>query len=156
MFEFNGLITGNCKNFLINRQVRNQTIASAITCLLFTPVVIALSVLIDIAFLILMIPLSMLVLFSLIKPGKKTQKSFLPICIRIDSDEGIIVRTTDNDKTVRSISSIKCIEDYGDWYYFVFNYESRDPYFVCQKDLLSIGRIEELEKLFGDKIIRKI
>ena len=155
MFEFNGPITGNCKRFLINRQIKNQTVASTSVCLLFIPIVVSLSVFIDTIILILLIPLLMLVIFSLIKPGEKTQKNIVPICVCIDCEEGVIIRSTANGKTERSLSSIKCIEDYGDWYYFVFNYESRDPYFVCQKDLLSIGEIEEFEKLFDDKIIKK-
>ena len=47
------------------------------------------------------------------------------------------------------------IIDYGEWYYVKFNLGDRDPYFVCQKDLLKNGTIEEFEALFEGKIERK-
>ena len=53
----------------------------------------------------------------------------------------------------RMLNSVKEILDYGEWYYFIFNYEDRDPYFVCQKDLLTQGTLEEFEALFEGKIV---
>ena len=156
MIEFTGQISGQCKKFILKRQVRNQTIASAISCLLAAPFVIAMSVYIDKLFSIFFIPLFMLISFSLIKPSNKTQKTFLPIRVYIDLEEEIVVRVTENNKVDLSLSSVKRIEDYGDWYYFVFNYDSRDPYFICQKELLSLGTIEEFERLFEGKIIIKV
>ena len=50
------------------------------------------------------------------------------------------------------ISSICQIVDYGEWYYLVFDYGDKDLYFVCQKDLLTGGTIEEFENIFEGKI----
>ena len=46
--------------------------------------------------------------------------------------------------------------DYGECYYFKFNFGERDRFFVCQKSLLTEGTIEEFEELFEDVIVRKI
>ena len=156
MIEFNGQISGKCKDFMINRQIRNQTIALSISCLLFAPIVILMSILVDKLFLMFFVPLFLLIALSFIKPGEKVQKTFLPIRVYVDFEEKIVVRVTENGKIVRLLSSVKRIEDYGDWYYFVFNYEGRDPYFVCQKNLLSVGTISDFEKAFADKITSKV
>ena len=54
------------------------------------------------------------------------------------------------------IDDVKKIIDYGEFYDFVFTFSARDIYFVCQKDLLVCGTIEEFESLFEGKIERRI
>ena len=69
MIEFNGQISGKCKDFMINRQIRNQTIALSISCLLFSPIVILMSILVDKLFLIFfVIFLSMFFSFQMLIP----------------------------------------------------------------------------------------
>ena len=54
------------------------------------------------------------------------------------------------------VKAITKVEDYGEYYYlFVHRWESTHG-IVCQKDLLVEGTLEEFEKLFAGKIIRKI
>ena len=55
----------------------------------------------------------------------------------------------------KNLSNVKKVVDMGEWYkiYFYFPYKSN--LFICQKDLLVKGTIEEFEELFSDKIIRK-
>lgn len=56
------------------------------------------------------------------------------------------------------ISGIKQIEDYGEFYrikLYVVSYVGSDfNIFICQKDLLTKGTLEEFEKMFDNKIVR--
>ena len=79
----------------------------------------------------------------------------MPICVFVNLEEETIVRQCENgNEAFHMISTIKSVEDYGEWYYFIFNYADRDPYFICQKSLLSKGTIEKFEELFADKIVK--
>ena len=50
------------------------------------------------------------------------------------------------------VNSVTRVLDYGEWYYLLFEFDSRDIYFVCQKSLLTKGSLEEFEALFEGKI----
>ena len=52
------------------------------------------------------------------------------------------------------LEDIKEIHDYGDFYSFMFTNGQYTPHFVCQKDLLAKGTIEDFETLFEGKIIK--
>ncbi len=155
MIEFRGELTGECKRFLLRRQIRNQSIVSAIVFVLFSIPMVVLAVSDDPIWLLGFIPLIMLMILSVITPSKKDQKKFMPICVCIDlEEETIVVHHSETSERFRMISAVKCVEDYGEWYYFVFNYENRAPYFVCQKSLLQKGTLEQFEEIFQYKITR--
>lgn len=51
---------------------------------------------------------------------------------------------------------VKRIIDYGYFYVFIFYFPNLDKRFICQKDLIVKGTIEEFEQIFEDKIVRKV
>lgn len=55
----------------------------------------------------------------------------------------------------KSVSRVKRVIDCGEWYYIIFKFGDIGNSWVCQKDLLIQGTIEDFEKLFEGKIIRK-
>ena len=67
----------------------------------------------------------------------------------------MIVRQHTKGETHRSINSVTRVLDYGEWYYLLFEFDSRDIYFVCQKSLLTKGSLEEFEALFEGKIEKR-
>ena len=155
MIEFKGELTGACKKFLLRWQSRNQTIVTLIVVALFSIPTVFLAVSWNPAISIFFIPYAMLILFSLLPPGKSAQKIFMPKRVFIDLEEGTIVHECEKTERFHMLTSVKQVIDYGEWYYFKFNYEDRDPYFVCQKSLLTQGTLEEFESLFADKLIKK-
>ena len=50
------------------------------------------------------------------------------------------------------LNEVKRVYDYRCWYYLEIDFG--DPYFICQKDLLTEGTLEEFEALFEGKIVR--
>ena len=153
MIEFKGEITGRCKKFLMAKQIKIQTTATSITIALFLIPLILVAYYWNVIALIFLIPLALLLVFSLMPPGKNAQKLFIPKRVYIDTTEETIVNECEKMERFRMLNSVKEILDYGEWYYFIFNYEDRDPYFICQKDLLTQGTLEEFEALFEGKIV---
>ena len=66
-----------------------------------------------------------------------------------------VVCESEADYKETEIEDIKKIVDYGDFYRIVFYFPNLNARFICQKDLITQGSIEEFEERFSDKIIRK-
>ena len=156
MIEFKGTLCGRSKRFIIVNQVKGQLLAVLIAAVIFaTPVVVGsildkwnmISTLVVTAFCVMLI-------ISLIPPGKQAQRGFVPKRIFIDLEERTLVHECEEQERFHMIDSVKTVVDYGEWYHIKFYYQDRDPYFVCQKSLLSQGTIEEFEALFDGKIVR--
>ena len=54
----------------------------------------------------------------------------------------------------RKLEDVKSIIETENFYYFNF-YLPYAMNFLCQKDLIALGTIEEFEEIFKDKIVRK-
>ena len=55
----------------------------------------------------------------------------------------------------RDMVDVKKVYDYGEYYFITFYFPAKSQQFICQKDLLVSGTIEEFEDLFAGKIVRK-
>lgn len=55
----------------------------------------------------------------------------------------------------KPICNVKKVIDTGELYYLIFKFGDITNSWICQKDLLIQGSIEEFEKLFEDKIVRE-
>lgn len=54
----------------------------------------------------------------------------------------------------KSITSVKKVVKFGDLYYIIFKFGDYNNSWICQKNLIVKGTIEEFEKMFEGKIIR--
>lgn len=92
--------------------------------------------------------------FVLLSLKTKETSYAMPNLIQINDEKELIVKCK-NMQFKKNIDEIKCVYDYGKWYLLKtkkFTYVTK---FVLQKDLITVGTIEEFEKLFEDKIIKK-
>ena len=94
----------------------------------------------------LSIPLTLLMSWS-------TRKDQLPYLIRIEKSE--IYAEIGRGAGSRTLDDIKVILDYGEFYDIIFYFPNKVLNCICQKNLIVEGTIEEFEKLFEDKIVRK-
>ena len=154
MIEFNGYLSGSAEKHF-KRQERKLTVVVLVTTFcIFLPVAIYLSLTTE--NLIFVLALVFGVLFMsvlLIFPSKKVSKELLTK--RIYTDEEFIVFETDKSEGYRRIEDASCVIDHGEFYEIVYPYGKKTNNFMCQKDLLCVGTIEEFELLFESKIIRK-
>jgi len=77
-----------------------------------------------------------------------------PFVDMLIDDEKIIYNDGADSKEM-PISEVVKVRDYGHAYYLRFKKQPDAKWWICQKDLLTEGSIEEFEALFEGKIIRK-
>ena len=75
----------------------------------------------------------------------------LPYKMTVDLDEGTVIFNSKKREDFMMINDIDEIYDFGEYYQI----EDISYMFFCQKDLLVQGTLEEFEKAFEGKIIRK-
>ena len=155
MIEFKGYLSGAAEKHFHKKVINfGQNIALASASLLL-PLVIRISLhtkdwpgLGLYCTLLLIIPL-----LARIPKSRKEKAAITPKRIYIEEDTIVCVA----DKYVESklLSDVKQVRDFGAFYDVVFPFGKYSEKFVCQKDLLTIGTLEDFEKLFEGRIVRK-
>ena len=59
-------------------------------------------------------------------------------------------------KILRDISDVTKVKDFGSYYCLYFSFGKQIWGWICQKDLLIEGSLEEFETLFEDRLVRRI
>lgn len=164
MLIFDFELQGEIKSYLIKKQKRGMVIVALITALLFfIPALIIgiiwyknpIALLISIGLFIFSI--LFFICFSLWNNPFNAFYKSIPDKITIDEKDGIIETTGIGQYSYKcfELSEIKEIMDFGSWYEIRFYYPKGSMFFICQKDLIVEGSIEQFEKLFKEKIINK-
>lgn len=78
----------------------------------------------------------------------------IPLCIKIEEEK--ISGNYKNGYRMRNVGDVKKVVDYGVFYDIIFYFPNKWGNCVCQKDLIVKGTLEDFEKLFEGKIVRKI
>ena len=93
---------------------------------------------------------------SWVLPKSKKEKNDLITC-KVFTDKEYIVAVSGNGNEVsKLVSSTKQLNDYDDFYELVFPLSAGiSDKFICQKNLLTKGTLEEFEALFEGKVVRK-
>lgn len=156
MIEFCGELSSECKQYMIKNETKNAFIGALIVSVLFSIIIIILAFLWEwIAILFIIIPI-LLVIFQIIPHTKKSLSLMIGLIVpkKLNISEGLIDIECERQSEIRSMSNVKKVLDLGEWYHIQF-YFPKSAHFVCQKDLITKGTIEEFEKLFEGKIVRK-
>ncbi|MBQ5725744.1 MAG: hypothetical protein IIV80_06295 [Clostridia bacterium] len=160
MIEFNGKVSKQCRRHIQKQEGLAGLFAGVTVLIIFIiPVIILL-----IKFLIIpwYITLALCVPFAIFYVaatyfapfGKSTEKLIIPLRIVI-SDDRTIASHGEKFHLICSIDDVTMVVDMGEWYHISFGKKLGLGRFVCQKDLLVQGTIEDFEKLFEGKLIRK-
>ncbi len=153
MIEFNGYLTGKSQKFFCKQIVKLQQKFMAVAfivglLILYMAFYFLFNIIVEPIAVILTIILSALALLLPNIQTKKEKEKITPQKVYIEND--MIVSKSNAMVDTRFMKDVKEVRDYGEFYYFVFKaYSYR---FVCQKDLLTQGSIEEFESLFAGKI----
>ena len=157
MIEFNGNLSQKCKDFILRMDAKKDQRIVLPLLIIATPILVSGIFLWEFDVIISIGIWVGLFLFWLVAgiPRKKDNTGLLfPTAIRIK--DGFIYAENDNKLQLAvGISSAYELVDRGDFYFIkVGNSLYTDPRFVCQKDLLVNGTIEQFENLFEGKITR--
>lgn len=151
MFEFHGELSNKNKAFI-------DSFASHITfyCFAFVSIILSIaSIVVGIVF-HWMSFFGLICAFGIFMIGKLSKDTgHHPIHIII-SDETIELYCDDYFYEKKQLYDVKKIIDFGDYYWFKFCFPCWAKEYVCQKDLLTVGTIEDFEKFFEGQIVRKI
>lgn len=153
MIEFKGNLSEEAKRFIL----KNENYTSAVVTIIVALVLSILTIFVAlVTYKIVMMFIIVWILMAILGciPYKKTVYQLVPDSILIE-DEMIYLNNKSSGET-RKISEVKKIIDMGDWYYFIFYFPHKKLLFLCQKDLLIEGSLEEFERLFDGKIVRQV
>lgn len=103
-----------------------------------------------IASMYLAIPIICGILFS----RKKSRKKMITKKIIIRDD--LITAITDTQPLTKNVSDVKQVKEYRDFYAITFRFGNLSNTFICQKDLLVKGTLDEFDELFIEKLVLKI
>lgn len=154
MIEFNGCLTGASEKFLFEKLIKSFQISTIFAFTMVLPFIILLVKTFQALFILYIyfaFFLGLMILYRIIIP--KAIKSGIPKRISIMDNKMVCVSDDFTEK--RSIELVKKVYDYGEFYFISFYFGKTSCYFICQKSLLTQGTIEDFEKLFDGKIVRK-
>lgn len=156
MIEFNGYLTNSAqKHFLKRARALTRNILS-ISLLLLLPAIVAFSFYSNLWIILkiyCVIPILFFILLYIPK-SKKEKTSIMPK--RIFTEDEYIICITDKCEEVKKICDVKKVKDFGEFYEIVFPLGKVSEKFICQKELLSKGSLEEFESMFEGKIEKYI
>lgn len=153
MIKFQGEISQECKKWFIKREFVSCLLVGLYTTLIFGVGIILFAIywnLLALWFFVLPVLLTFALCFQCVC---KYILKILPSVITIE--DGYIEGKNKGESAWRSLDLVKNVIDYGDWYVFTFSFPHKIRWFICQKDLIVEGTIEEFEQLFEGKIVRK-
>jgi len=156
MVEFTGQLTGRAEKCFIRKSRRTGLSFVGFGCVLTVPFVVFISkaVFHDDLFMYMMIPaLCMLPLLCLIPKSKKEHLAMLPKRIYLNKNH--VVCVADRYSESKLIQDVAKVIDHGEFYELRFPFGKLSEKFICQKKLLSKGSIEEFERLFAGKIVKR-
>lgn len=160
MIEFKGRVSAKCRKHIQKQEGKNYlfgiTLALIVVIIPIVNILIYCSILPWQYAVAIVAPASLLIIlisyFSAFE--KKTSELIIPTRIVI-ADDGTIASHGEKFHLIAAVDEVTMVVDMGEWYHISFGKRLGLGRFVCQKDLLVQGTIEDFEKLFDGKIIRK-
>ena len=154
MVKFSGTVSEECKKYILKRESRAISFSCIIVSMIGAVVAIVLALTLSKYILMFLFPLALLAILGSL-PDKKGIGKRLPLSITIDKENDEVLLEAQSLSESYQISDVKKIIDAGEWYDLRFTFPHKLVYFVCQKNLLTEGTIEEFEEIFAGLIIRK-
>ncbi len=161
MIRFEGEFSNICKRFLMHELTISILISTIVVFILFSFLPIMLAVMLDMMWIIFayiaMFATIFIVIIALDKSPKNIEENYKtskPDYIEILKD-GSITLERKVGGYIKTIEDVKEIVDYGEFYHIAFYFTKGIGNAFCQKDLIVKGSIEEFEKCFEGKIIKK-
>ena len=160
IIEFNGELSQESKRYILKQQHKIGVICYFITFILFSAFILffgyttgTITYLLpfEILFLIWII---IMIMFPKLNISQKIMKEYYPRQVIITKEEISFENISYESYCCKKLIDVKKVIDCGNFYYFKF-YFPFNHNCVCQKDLITKGTLEEFEKLFEDKIVRK-
>ena len=153
MITFQGDLSTECKKKMLKEETKLKIVVFGIMGLLLCIPAVILAILVWPYFWVAVAVILFIVPLSFFPAPKKDWPKQFPTKVIIGEEE--LESVGDDWEDYRNMENVKCVLDYGNWYFITFNYPHKSRTFICQKDLIKEGTIEEFESLFSGRIIKK-
>ena len=151
MIVFEGQISGKCKEGVLRKGAKNSFIGGLITSILFVIPTVVLALKIDLIILLFFLVIIPFPFLAAIPPKEKYYPMIFPSKVTIDTQTGRMTTQSSQFYAESSIGEVVKVSDEGEWY--LIYVKSKEGRFICQKDLLTNGTLDEFEKKFKDKLV---
>ncbi len=155
MISFRGELSKEAKKFIRKKHKKAGIILSVIGSIIFAIPVILLGILWNPLAYIFFVVVACIPFLTIV--GWSFEWDYLT---QIDFENGqfyvYFTKKNDTQQTyggARDFEDVKSVVDYGDFYYIEIC--GKASAYVCQKDLLVEGSIEQFEEMFADRLVRK-
>lgn len=101
------------------------------------------------------IVISLFIIISIIAFIPSKRFLLCEINLQIIVDENTIIKKTGTASISKPLTTLKKVVDMGEYYCLVFKMEGIRGSWICEKDLIKQGSLEEFESLFAEKIKRR-
>lgn len=163
MIEFKGKVSNRCQKYISDLEGKMGLVGSSVAVfLIMIPATILVAAYMPTIRLLVItsgILFSAFFLFMVYYSPymKSTFPMILPTRVVI-SDNGYITSYGEKFEITHPIDTVVVVIDCGEWYHISWNRRVgfKPERFVCQKNLLTRGTIDEFEKLFEGKIVQKL
>ena len=152
MIIFDGTISGNAETFHYQQERSFNSALIVFVFLTMLPVAFFISKATEMWIILPIFTIGCVATFILTSLALGSPKD-LPRHIAIQDD--CITVKYGNNVLSYYVQDVKKVFDYDAFYYLSFPFGKKNCKFICQKDLLSEGTLEEFESLFEGKIIKK-
>ena len=153
MIEFNGRLTGAAEKRFFDRARASGQNVLLISLLFLSPPITVFSIMrgywgIIIGLLAVAVAI---LLLARIPQSQKDKEKMIPR--KIFTEDEYIICIANAYTESRLIRDAKMVRDFGEFYEVVFPMGKVSEKFICQKDLLTKGSLEEFETLFKDILV---
>jgi len=153
MIVFEGQLSAECKRYVLKKESKLGLISGLITAGIFTVPAIILAVKVHWIFIICVPALLIFSLLTGMPPHQKNHSAIMPSRITININNGTITSESEKFHLEQTVSNVVTVKDMGEWYHIYFGEKvDRLGRFVCQKDLICVGTLNEFEKIFDGKL----
>ncbi len=158
--RFEGELSGECRDYALSKIKRNALYIALFIGLPWVGTFSLLAIFIGefaLIFLLLnLVPILVSLIFWVIASKPERLEKSLPQSVFIEADKQFakMKNKTLFKGALRSLSSVKEVLDYGEFYQLVFRLDGASNLFICQKNLLTIGTLADFEWLFAGKIVK--
>jgi len=152
MIKFQGEISQECKKWFLKREFKAYLFVTCLLAVLYAIANITIALLWNLIALLYLI-ITVVAIISFIFPFRRFAIKRVPLVVSIEDE--FIECENEQEYANNRLDDVKNVVDLGDWYIVRFYFPINLRWFICQKDLIVEGTIEDFEKLFEGKIVRK-
>lgn len=157
MILFEGDLSEQCVAWLTKGMKRSAVTAGVVSIAVISIPIVLMGIFLNkLIFLFLVLSGILIVLFAIALPKDAERNVMNNIPIRVEIEATGLAIETQTAFVSRSMEDVKQVLDFGEWYQITFYFGYRNSFFICQKDLIKEGTIEEFEAMFADKMERKV